>query len=99
MFNADFCLVEYLLDKGLKESIKEISTQLIQNLIVLLRYDRIIVTRTQFDKNEQLRQYLRKFSFFYRYYYIKKYPNDLSKLSNKKTNMLAIKSLFLLQSL
>jgi hypothetical protein len=50
-------------------------------------------------KNERLKQYLRKFNFFYRYYYLSVYPNDLSATSLKKTNTLAIKSLFLIHSI
>lgn len=44
-----------------------------------------------------LTQYLRKFNFFYRYFYLKIYPNDLLSLSTKKINMLAIRSLFIIR--
>lgn len=47
----------------------------------------------------RFQQYLRRFSFFYKYYYLQYYPNNLNQLSQKKTNMLAIQSLFILQSL
>ena len=47
---------------------------------------------------ERLKQYLRKFRFFYQYYYLKCYPNNLSTLSIKKINCIAIKSLFVLNS-
>lgn len=46
-----------------------------------------------------VRQYLRKFNYLYNYLYTKTYPNQLSKLSSKKINMLAIKSLFLIHNL
>lgn len=49
--------------------------------------------------HERLRQYLRKFNFFYCYYYLKYYPNNLSKLSRKKINTLGVRSLFIIHSL
>ena len=79
----------------LKEQVNEISSQREQVL-------RIYFSRgaNQFNftalENERFQQYLRKFDFFYRYYYISTYPNDLSLLSTKQSNMLAIRSLFLL---
>ena len=51
------------------------------------------------EDNKLLRQYLRKFNYLYNYLYTKAYPNRLSKLSSKKINMLAIKSLFLIHNL
>ena len=47
----------------------------------------------------QLQQYLRRFLFLYCYYYINTYPNDLTKLSVKKINMLAVRNLFLIYNL
>ena len=52
-----------------------------------------------FIGTDLLKQYLRKFNFFYRYYFVKIYPNDFATLSIKKTNMMAIKSLFFIQSI
>ena len=49
--------------------------------------------------NKRLKQYLRKFNFFYSYYYLSVYPNDISTLSRKKTNTLAIKNLFFLHNI
>ena len=51
------------------------------------------------NRNERFKQYLRKFTFFFNYYYNNSYPNDLSKLSRKKINTLAVRSLFFLHSL
>ena len=50
------------------------------------------------ERNERFKQYLRKFTFFFNYYYNKSYPNDLSKLSVKKINTLAVRSLFFIYS-
>tara|TARA_B100000475_G_scaffold200870_1_gene186437 strand:+ start:170 stop:577 length:408 start_codon:yes stop_codon:yes gene_type:complete len=47
----------------------------------------------------KLRQYLRKFSFYYKCYYGRHYPNNLANISNKKINMLGLKSLLNLSSL
>ena len=58
-----------------------------------------IKLRSTSYQNELLKQYLRKFRFFYLYYYLKAYPNDLSTLSIKKINMIAIQSLFFLTSI
>jgi len=44
-----------------------------------------------------LRQYLKKFKFIYKKYYLVAYPNNLAQVANKTLNKLAIKSLFLLQ--
>lgn len=47
--------------------------------------------------NEILQKYLERFLFFFQLYYVRYYPNNLSDLSIKKINLLAIESLFILQ--
>jgi hypothetical protein len=73
---------------------------LISQLIQVLNS---VFINSKVEKNcpeyKQFRQYLRKFNFFYNYYYLNKYPNKVSTLSSKKINMLAIKSLFVIHSL
>lgn len=75
---------------------QELIIQLLQilNTTVQIKQDKV-----KSSGNDVLKQYLRKFSFLYRYYYINIYPNHQRRLSAKKTNLLAIKSLFLIQSL
>lgn len=50
-------------------------------------------------KTHFIRQYLRKFSFYYKHDYVNHYPNNISFTSPKKNNMLGIKNLFLLLGL
>ena len=47
--------------------------------------------------NEILQKYLERFLFFFQLHYVRYYPNNLSDLSIKKINLLAIESLFILQ--
>jgi hypothetical protein len=91
-------LYVYLLSIDTNRSIYELTSPLLQTL------DRTFTTNSlklnnQLYENVFLQQYLRKFTFFYCYYYINVYPNDLSRLSDKKLNMLAIRSLFLIHSI
>lgn len=88
-------LSEYLLNKELNLTIRKIIFPLIQTLNIIAEKD----NNESIVPYEQLKQYLRKFSFFYRYYYLKAYPNDLSTISTKKINRLAIKALFYLYSI
>lgn len=78
--------------------VQELIIQLLQTFNRNINEKEFRLTQAEME-NDRLKQYLRKFNFFYRYYYIKNYPNDLSTLSIKKMNMLAIKSLFFIHSL
>ena len=77
-----------------------INSYILQNLNILSTFYNIKVkTKNKYSENERVKQYLRKFAYFYQYYYQKYYPNDLSTLSIKKVNMLAIRNLFFIHSL
>ena len=79
-------------------AVQELIIQLLKTFNRNINDKEFRLTQAEIE-NDRLKQYLRKFNFFYRYYYIKSYPNDLSTLSIKKMNMLAIKSLFFIHSL
>ena len=57
------------------------------------------LSKDQYVVKERLKQYLRKFLFFYRSLYTTHYPNDTSLVSVTKVNTLAIQSLFILYGL
>ena len=96
-FNSPKFLLSYLSNRKQQGFINYLRKQLIK-LVFVIDQPAQKLGVTDFDSN-MVRQYLRKFSFFYSYYYLKKYPNDLSLLSIKKINMLAIRSLFILYNL
>jgi hypothetical protein len=91
-------LLDYLLTPYLTGPTFELRSQLVETLNSISRTSNLN-QENRSVKNERLRQYLRKFSFLYRYFYLKVYPNNLSTLSIKKVNMLAIKSIFLLHGI
>ena len=91
-------LLDYLLTSYLTGPTFELRSQLVETLNSISRTSNLN-QENRSVKNERLRQYLRKFSFLYRYFYLKVYPNNLSTLSIKKVNMLAIKSIFLLHGI
>ena len=76
-------VLEYLLWSCSSYSLHELIVQLLQTLSIF-SCDNL---QNQSFKGERLKQYLRKFAFFYRYYYVNKYPNELSTVSIKKINM------------
>jgi len=96
--NSNKLLVYFLLDEQLNKLVYDIALQLVEAVIAPFEY-KTIVHKELFSTDDQVQQYLRKFNFLYRYYYANTYPNNLSRLSTKKTNLLAIKSLFFLNSL
>jgi hypothetical protein len=76
----------------------------VQDLVLqLIKVPTSVFISSKMEKNcieyKQFRQYLRKFNFFYRSYYLNKYPNKVSTLSSKQINMLAIRSLFVIHGL
>ena len=75
-------------------ALREIASLLLQTLNVTSKYENISTQRgNQEIEIERFKQYLRKFTFFFRNY-VREYPNQLSRLSTKKINMLAINNLF-----
>jgi len=50
-------------------------------------------------KQQSLIQYLRKFSFLYKYYILKSYPNDLTEINQHKMNIVAVKNLYILSNI
>ena len=88
----------YLSVLNVNAQIYHLTSQLLQTLRITFVSNNFKIN-SQWNENELLRQYLRKFNFFYCYYYINTYPNDISLLSVKKLNMLAIRSLFLIHSI
>ena len=58
-----------------------------------------ILSKNKLMKTHFIKQYLRKFSFYYKHDYVNHYPNNISFTSPKKNNMLGIKNLFLLLGL
>lgn len=51
-----------------------------------------------FEK-QKIKQYLRRFSFLYKSFILKRYPNDFFDLTTHKINILAIKNLYILNNL
>ena len=73
-------------------------TQIVAEL--MLSIDKIKSINKISEKEKfKIQQYLRQFSFFYQLLILRKYPNSLSDISCKKINTLAIKNLYLLNSL
>jgi hypothetical protein len=91
-------LKKCLLDCNLNKILKNIASQLIPILNTTYEFDHQGLYMIKIENN-RIQQYLRKFMFLYSYYHLKRYPNDLSRLSFKKINMLAVRNLFLIQSL
>jgi hypothetical protein len=95
----------YLL-KGLNQNISQCSKKrgiisLVDNLTTTIKasqYKSHIDRKHLYTENELVRQYLRKFTFFY-HNEIKNYGTDLLNISRKKTNSLAIEALFCIRSL
>ena len=80
-------------------ALQEIALLLVQTLNVTLKHKEMSIQKCNEELEiERLKQYLRKFTFFFQAY-IRKYPNQLSVLSSKKTNMLAVQNLFLISGL
>jgi len=80
-------------------ALREIALLLVQTSNVTFKYENISMQKdSQEIEIERFKQYLRKFTFFF-HKYIQYYPNELSTLSIKKTNMLAIKNLFFISGL
>jgi|APCry1669189034_1035192.scaffolds.fasta_scaffold02723_2 hypothetical protein len=48
---------------------------------------------------QQYTQYIRKFSFLFKYFILRHYPNNLLKISTKKIHLLAVKNLYILNNL
>lgn len=88
--------LSYLSEFCSQQSILQLTSELLQDISLSNFRDRN--SQKIHPKTTRVRQYLRKFNFFYRYY-VNSYPNNLKTASNKKINMLAIKSLFLISSL
>ena len=97
MFQSDELAVESLLNIRSDEAIQEVIVKLINAVNSMTR--NVDKLQAKYLEPDCIKQYLRKFNFFYRYYYISRYPNDFSMLSFKKVNMLALTSLFFLCSL
>lgn len=91
-------LIYYFKNEDIIQPTRTIASQLVQTLLTTSKV-KMTYGQTCSSDIELVQQYLRKFNFFYHYYFVKYYPNDLGKLSRRKTNMLAIKSLFFIQSL
>ena len=51
------------------------------------------------SNKHKLQSYLKKFSYRYQFFKLRKYPNDLSTISNKKMNDLGLASLFILSGI
>lgn len=68
-------------------------------LITLINNNRLLTNQISQGENYKLKQYLRKFSFLYKKLVLTNYPNDLSTIKQQKVNMLAIKNLYILDSL
>ena len=90
-------LYAYLLSFILNRSVYNLTSHLLQTLNTAFTANNS-KKNLQEDENDLLRQYLRKFTFFYKSF-INIYPNDLGNFSSKDSNMLAIKCLYLLTSL
>ena len=95
-FQSIDLVVSQFLDLGSHLLVQEIAFKL---LCALNNRFTISGDSLQYQEYEEVKQYLRKFTFFYCYYYINNYPNDISLLSIKKINQLAIKGLFIINSL
>jgi hypothetical protein len=50
-------------------------------------------------EKDHFKQYLKKFSFLYRSFTLNTYPNNVFRLDNKKLNIVAVESLYLLNNL
>ena len=76
--------------------------ELVSNLVEISIKMSSVKKGSQFDsfsEKEILRQYLKKFAFYYKFFYLKAYPNNLARISLKNMNMLAVQSLFILNGL
>lgn len=51
------------------------------------------------SSKQQLKQYLRKFKFYYKVFCLNSYPNNFSSLSNRNLNKLALKNLLVFSGL
>jgi len=101
--SVNCCLLEFLVTSSIAPSVQfvipKLTSQLFHSLQVLLPEEDKSSIRLQNCSPDFLIQYLRKFNFFFRYYYINKYPNDLTKLSYKRINMLGVKTLILIHGM
>ena len=80
-------------------ALREIALLLVQTLNVTLKRKEMSIQKCNEELEiERLKQYLRKFTFFFQAS-MRKYPNQFSLLSSKKTNMLAVQNLFLISGL
>ena len=80
-------------------NVRKISRELLEVLdnknFYNLNKNRNLLTK----RNEDLEQYLRKFSFLYQSILLKTYPNKLSSVACKRINIIAIKNLYHLNNL
>ena len=95
-YKLNYFLLNYVSIVYKNKMLQEIIWKLLQ---ILFKINRGMDGIMKEQDVELFRQYLRKFAFFYRYYYLNNYPNDFSELSAKKINVLAVKSLFLIYGL
>ena len=56
------------------------------------------LTNERIEK-DHFKQYLKRFSFLYRSFMLNSYPNNIFQLDNKKLNIVAVESLYLLNNL
>lgn len=92
-------LSEYLLENDILLTLQILIKEILQPFKKSKSNINCKISVTENNKNKLLKQYLRKFSFFYQFYYARHYPNKPTQLSYKKVNMLAIYSLFIFESL
>lgn len=90
-------LITWFKRNSYNTELQRLNFTLLKSLETTMTFDKVYLKYHTQD-NKKIRQYLRKFSFFY-YSFMKRYPNDLNKLSQKKMNMIAIKTLFFINSL
>jgi predicted metal-dependent peptidase len=96
VFTSPSFLYEYMVYINANPILLDLGAELLQ-AIMKTRITHTVIQRKTIT-NKLVKQYLRKFTFFYRYY-INSYPNDLTTLSRKKINTAAVHGLFLITSL
>ena len=80
--------------------LQELIVNLVRDLdkAIIWEFDNVLYGNSSIQTNKRIKQYLRKFTFYY-CFYMAKYPMRLANFSQKKINMLAIKTLFFVYSL
>ena len=96
-FQSINCIRKYLSSTQSSKALRETIVKMLKTLDSSPTVDRINLHEVK-GGGIRIRQYLRKFTFFYKSF-INIYPNDLGNFSSKDSNMLAIKCLYLLTSL